>query len=89
MASDRGWGYLRGMAEIVNLTADQSPPIDGVWVLLEQGGDGLFKTRSQHMQSNVLRHDYPDGRWPLEQAIEKAQQDASVFDIPTIYVKRV
>jgi hypothetical protein len=77
------------MAEIIDLMADQSPPVGGVWVLLEQGQDGLFNTRSQHMQGSVLRHDHPGGRWPLEQAIERAQQDAAVFDIPTIYVKRV
>lgn len=74
------------MAEIIYLNAGQTPPEGGEWLLLEQDQDGLFKTRSQHLTGGVLRHDFPSDKWPLEQAIEKAQTDAGVFSIPTIYV---
>ena len=76
------------MAEIVYLSADQSLPEEDAWLLLEEDQDGLFKTRSQHMTGSVQRHDVHHDKWPLKEAIEKAQNDAKIFAIPTIYVRR-
>jgi len=76
------------MAEIIYLSAGQSAPERDEWLLLEEGDDGLFTTRSQHMMGAVMRHDHPEGKWPLKEAIEKAQVDAAEFTIPVIYVRR-
>lgn len=77
------------MAEVVQLSANQSPPDEGSgWLLLEEGADGLFGSRSRHRTGGVMRYDHHAGRWPLEEAILRAQQDAdAIEDIATIYVK--
>lgn len=88
MAPGRARGYLRDMAEVVYLSDDQSPPSDGGWLLLTKGEDGLFGSRSQHRIGEVMRHDHHSDRWPLNEAIARAQKDAVAFpDIATIYVK--
>jgi len=88
MVQRRARAYHRGVAEIVYLSAEQSPPERDVWLLLDEDQDGLFTTRSQHITGSVMRHDHPGGKWPLKEAIEKAQVDAVEYRIPTIYVRR-
>jgi hypothetical protein len=89
MAPMAAGAYYRGMAEIIYLEADQSPPEQGVWLLLKQGPDGLYAAHSQFVTGEVNRRHIHTDRWPLVQAIEKAQADAVAHGIPTIYVRQV
>jgi hypothetical protein len=88
MAPSGASTYHLDMAEIIVLGTGESPPEDGVWLLLEQGDDELFKAQKQQIIGAVTRHDYHSDRWPLDEALARAKQDAAEFKISVIYVRR-